>query len=636
MVRAASISYLASSILPAWRPPFRGQIYDYARRLNLQNGYAVKGNFDIATARHLIEPLEELRNPRTRLVSVQAAVQTMKSLLADLFVPYVIQHVPGDTLWLFEDEAKAKYYADTRAMPLITAIPEIARMLLSVDRHDQTKTQIRFPHMNLVIAGLNEGNVQSISWQNVIVDEAWMARANGLIRQAMDRTKQYPQSKKILILGQGGIEDEDFDRIHKETDQRVLHFHCPACGKSQPFELSRFRPEDFPTAALRGTYAGLSWETSTETRANGRWNYEKVGRTAHHRCFFCDFKIEDRPDVRRKLNDSYHYVATNPGAPADSVGFYWPGEASTRVSFADMAVKYLKAKVAKEETGLNLPMQEYLQKDRGLTWTVDSDSEFRPTVTETYDVNAEWPEEKYRFLIGDCQRDLKKFYISVFAVALSGESRELARETVESFDAIAEVQKKWNVKDQRVFLDCGYEMTKVLRECVRRGHVGWVNNGAKKIKMWMCWTGLKGSGQETFIHHHPKTKLPENRIYSERKFYDVNAGTSGNHPRAPYYEWSNLHCKDLARQRRDGEEGIPKLLTLPDTLPPTDQWSHFMQMRSEKRIVDFRKGKKAARWEPTKETRPNHEWDKVAMFMAVMAICGIVGDSHIEDQSIAV
>jgi hypothetical protein len=448
-----------------------------------------------------------------------------------------------------------------------------------------------------------------------------MARANGLIRQAMDRTKQYPYSKKILLLGQGGIEDEDFDRIHRETDQRVLHFNCPSCGKSQPFELSRFRPDDFPTVNLRGTYSGLSWDTTPETRVDGRWNFEKVGQTAHHRCFFCDFKIEDRPNIRRKLNDTYHYVPTNPGAPADSVGFYWPGEASTRVSFAELAVKYLKAKVAKEELGLALPLQEYYQKDRGLAWTADSGSDYRPATSEPYDVNSDWPEERYRFLIGDCQRDLQKFYISVFAVSLTGEGRELARETVGSFDTIAATQKKWSVMDQRVFLDCGYEMSKVLRECVQRGHVGWI--GRKKY--WLCWNGLKGSGQETFAHKHPKTGRSELRIYSPQKFYDVNIGTSGRHPRAPYYEWSNLHCKDLARQRRDGDVGIPKLLILPDTLQATDQWSHFMQMRSEKRAVDFRNGKKVAIWEPVKETRPNHEWDKVAMLMAIQAICGIVG-----------
>src|SRR5262252_7724875 len=150
--------FVGDQIREAWSAPFRGEIYQYASGLDLQKGYAVKGAFDINTARHLIGPLQAIRNSRKRLVSIRAAVQTLKSLIADLTVPYWIEHDPGDTLWLFEDDPKAKLYAETRAMPLIQSIPNIARMLEGIDRHDITKTRIKFRHMNLVVAGLNEGN----------------------------------------------------------------------------------------------------------------------------------------------------------------------------------------------------------------------------------------------------------------------------------------------------------------------------------------------------------------------------------------------------------------------------------------------------------------------------------------------
>jgi hypothetical protein len=627
-----SLDFVAESIRSAWQPPFRGEIYEYARKLDLQAGYAVKGAFDINTARHLIEPLQAIRNPRVRLVSITAAVQTLKSLIADLVVPYWIEHDPGDILWLLEDDAKAKWYAETRAMPLIKSIPEIATMLRDVDRHDKTKTKIIFRHMNLVFAGLNPGNVQSISYRYVIIDEKWMARSNGLIRQGKDRTKQYPHTKKIILLGQGGLEDDDADIEHKETDQRELEYACPACGGRQPFELSRKRPDDFPVEKLRGTYAGLSWDTNETTRPNGRWNFEAVGRTAHHRCYFCDHRIEDNPEVRRRLNDSYGYKVTNPNAPADAVGFHWPGEASTRVPFSDLVVKYLRAKVAHDELGYELPLQEYYQKDRGLAWNQLITGEHRAVVHEPYDVRSTWKDEAFRVLIADCQRDLKKFHVGVFAFSLTGEVRELARETVKAFGAVADpdresiawLQKEWKVKDQHVFLDCGYQMTQVLRECVRHGHVGTVTFGGKPRKVWLCWTGLKGSGLEIFVHKHPKTGVKEARIYSERKFYDTNVGTGGRAPRSPYYEWSNLHCKDLLRARRDGESNAPKFLTLAETAAPTDINSYFAQMRSEKRIEEFRNGRKRASWVLVKESRPNHEWDKGAMLMAVQAIFGII------------
>ncbi|MDH4318204.1 MAG: phage terminase large subunit family protein [Desulfobulbaceae bacterium] len=625
MTLAQRIMAVADRGRAALVPPFRGPIWEYAGGLDLQGGYAVKGRFDIATVPHLREPLEAIRDPTVRMVSIMGAVQTTKSLIADIVIPYWIEHDPGDILWLFEDDPKARLYAETRAMPLIRSVPNIARMMEDIDRHEKTKTKIKFSHCNLVMAGLNEGNVQSISYRYVVADEAWMARANGLLRQAIYRTTQYPDTKKIILIGQGGFADEDFDEIHKETDQRLLQFACPACGHFQPFELSRLRGEDFHRADLRGTYSGLSWDTNETTKRDNRWDFEAVGKSAHIRCHDCDHRIEDTRENRQKLAVSYKYIRTNPGAPIHSIGFRWPALASTRISFADQVVKYLRAKVAKEELSYLLPMQEFYQKDLGIPWAEDMATEFRQVVAEPYDIKSEWSDELYRVLIVDCQRDLEKFYHSVFAVSLRGEARELSRGTLASFDEIAEKQKELGVKDQHVFLDCGYEMTRVLRECVNRGHIGSVRVGRELKKIWLCWTGLKGSGQEMFPHKHPKTGDKEWRIYSERKHYNVDVGTSRKGARAPWYEWSNLHCKDLLRARRDQDPGAPKLLTLPDTLPDTDQWSHFAQMRSERRREEFRAGKKVSIWAPTKYTRPNHYWDIGAMLMAFMAVVGIIG-----------
>ncbi len=647
-----TLDYMASSIRSAWSPPFRGEIYENAAKIDLQAGYAVKGPFDINTCRQLIGPLQAIRNPAIRLISARKAVQTLGSIIADITVPFWIEHDPGDILWLFEDDGKAKLYAETRAMPLIESIPEIRAMLEGVDRHDKTKTKIKFRHMNLVIAGMNLGNVQSISYRYVIIDEGWMHGSDGLMRQAKDRTKQYPDTKKIVLIGQAGIEDDDSDTEHKQTDQQELQYACPACRGLQRFELSLLRPDDFvvPQASaaalhlsqtesinlshkLRGRYAGLSWDTNERTRPGGaRWNYEEVGRTAHHRCCHCDHRIEDTPEVRRQLNDSFCYVATNPGAPSDTAGFWWPAEASTRIPFADLAIKYLRAKVASEELAYRLPLQEFYQKDRAIPWSETVEADYRQTAYEPYDVNSAWAEEAYRFLIVDCQRDLKKFHCGVFAVALDGESRELDRITLGSFQEIVDLQKKWKVRDQHTFLDVGYQMTAVLRECVKHGHVGQIKIGGKTRKLWRCWTGLKGSGFELFRHKNAKTELTEFKIYSERKFYNTNVGTKDRAPRAPWYEWSNLHCKDLLRARRDGEPGAPKFLTLPDTLPPTDQNSHFAQMRSEKRIEEYTSRGKRAIWKLIKETRPNHELDKVAMLIAVQALVGIIGSGETQDQ----
>ena len=626
------IPTLAREISSAWLPPFRGEIYEYAAKLDLQKGYAVRGRFDIATALHLVEPLKAIRDPSVRLVSIGAAVQTLKSLIADMTVPYWIEHDPGDILWLFEDDPKAKLYAETRAMPLINSVPEIARMFEGMDRHDKTKTRIKFKHMNLVLAGLNLGNVQSISYRYVIIDEAWMARANGLIWEAKDRTKQYPDTKKIIILGQGGLVDEDADKQHKETDQRELTYACPHCGFRQPFDLSRERP-----AGQTGPrYSGLSWDTNDTTRPGGRWHFDAVGLTAHYICYQCGRRIEDTPTVRQQLAESYQYVITNPGAPAGQVGFWWPAEASLRIPWSDLVVKYLSAKISADEMAYRLPLQQFYQKDRGRPWSDNTGTEIKRVRFEPYEIKSDWPAEAYRPLLVDCQRDLQQFHYQLWGVALDGEARMYDRGTVDSFKAVADIQAKAQVRDQHVFLDCGFEMTKVLRECVKHGHLAKMRIGGKLRTVWICWTGLKGSGQEIFVHIHPKTKVKEFRIYSERKFYDVSLGARSAEPKpvykAPWYEWSNLHAKDLLRARRDGDPNAPKFRLIEDKEPSTNLWSLTNQLHSETREETYEGGKKRAIWRPVSKNRPNHDWDLASMLMVFMAIAGIVGGPETDES----
>ena len=624
--RKSDLGFLTSEIGSAWVKPFRGEIYDYAAGVDLQQGYAVKGRFDIETARWLREPMQSIKDPSVRIVSILAAVQTVKTLLAELVVPYWVEHDPGDILFLYETDDKAKQMAEDRLMPLIRSIPAMAKMLQDIDRHDKTKTKIKFAHCNLVVAGMNMSNVQSASYRYVVADELWMSRASGLVRHAKLRTTQYPGTSKIILLGQGGYQDEDADVEHRQTDMRQLNFACPACSRFQPFELSRMRDDSFPEEKLRGTYSGLSWDTNEHTQVDGRWNFPAVRSTAHIRCHHCDHRIEDTPEIRRALMESYRYVATNPSAPFHSVGFQWPALASPRIPFGDLVEEYLRAKVAKDTMAHTLPMQEFYQKRLAIHWADDIATEYRHLAPEEYDPKSEWVDEKFRVLIVDCQRDLVKFFWSTFALSAAGEIRMLGRGTATSFDELAKIQTDAGIKDQRVFLDCGYRMTDVLTECTRHFHVANFKVGSKTVQRKLCWHGLKGSGADVFTHTHPKNPaIKEARIYSPRKLYNVNEGKTSRPNYAPYYEWSNLHCKDLARARREGEPGIPKMLVLPDTLPPEDQWSYFAQMRSERRVEKFHGGKKSGIWEPVKETRPNHEWDITAMLMAVMSIMGLIG-----------
>jgi len=550
-----TLSYLAESLTAGWELPFRGEIYDYARAIDLQNGYAIKGPFEVEKSRYLIEPFQALRNPYVRQVHVRKAVRVGGSLIADLFVCYIIRWDPGELLWLSQDDDAAGKYMDERFIPgCLKRAPGIMEMFnapvgrlpsggAATGRNwSLQRKQFLLPLMSAQIGGLNEGNVQSLGRRYVIIDEAWMSGQSGLINQAIARTGDYPYTKKILIVGQAGTEGDDEDQQWKRSNQAELNFKCPHCHKAQPYEFSRKRDD--------GSWAGMRWDTNDITCPNGRWNYDRVAESARYECFACRRRIEDNSITRRQLNDSQHYIATRADGEASIVGFHIPQEANADISFGSLVKEYLYAKEQDNEYAYRLPLQLWYQKYRAIPWNPNLTMDIKRAIYEPYDVVSTWPEEAHRFLLVDCQKDFKEFWAVVRAVALSGESRQLARRKLENWDEVAKLQAEFHIKDQMVFIDGGYEQTRCAEECVKHGHVGTITVGREKKKFWFCWTLLKGSALGTFTHTDANG-IKDQRIYGRLDFIDPNIGKAKTRqvfayaPPFPGAPRSTLHAPDV-------------------------------------------------------------------------------------------
>src|SRR6185369_9586553 len=95
----SAIDFLSDSIACPYHQAFRGTVSEYAEQVDLQGHYSVKGRLGLDTLRHLHGPLEAFRDPAVRLITIQGAVQTTKSLILDLVALYVIEHDPGDLIW---------------------------------------------------------------------------------------------------------------------------------------------------------------------------------------------------------------------------------------------------------------------------------------------------------------------------------------------------------------------------------------------------------------------------------------------------------------------------------------------------------------------------------------------------------
>ncbi len=306
------------------RKRFRGDIIDNCKRFQfIGSGYkampaAQNGYFKIESARQVAGPLKALLDEAVRVVHVIGATQVLKSLIGDAWVIYALEHILWPMLVLFEDQDKAELYTRQRFMDTIHNHPELKKFLKEIvdeNRHDVTGTRIKGGGAELLVAGLNDGNVSSLAWPLIWISEAWQHHKDGLLEKAFKRADRFPDTCKILNESQASLVGED---LHGKVSKAVpvpLVWRCPACVGEQTWEYnhwSHIRPEDFkPRDRLKistisiggetaivtdspkpGTYAGMKWKPDENL------SIDEKAKSAYWECIWCGHHIEDTPPIQ--------------------------------------------------------------------------------------------------------------------------------------------------------------------------------------------------------------------------------------------------------------------------------------------------------------------------------------------------
>ncbi|MFI3244272.1 MAG: phage terminase large subunit family protein, partial [Akkermansia sp.] len=84
-----------------WRPPDRVPVWQWAEQHIEAIPYSpMPGRFHIDNSPQIRDVMQEIVNPRTRLVSIIASVQSGKTTAPEITLNYIIANLPGPTLWL--------------------------------------------------------------------------------------------------------------------------------------------------------------------------------------------------------------------------------------------------------------------------------------------------------------------------------------------------------------------------------------------------------------------------------------------------------------------------------------------------------------------------------------------------------
>lgn len=532
-----------------WRPPDRRPIYEWAREnVYLPRGvYTIDGPFRIENSPYLREPFDELQNDLVRKVTVRAPVRSGKSLIPDIWIPWIALNAPNPVMWNLATDALSKRHAETRIQPVLDNTAGMAD-LLPLDRHKRRGQEIIFRNgMPLYVQGPSLGNTQGVGIRYLIEDELW-ARNAGEHEQALARLGDYERlgNAKVLNLGQAGTTDDDLDREFMAGDQRFLFVPCLNCGKFfNPVTTGRRRDR---------TLYGLRWNEEARTPA-GMWDIPALLPTVRYECFHCGHAHTDYIRTKDHWFLTGRYERQNPNPEPGCVSFHIPG---TLVRDWKALAHELCAAHNARAVGNLEPMIAFRQKREALPWS--EEAFLLDESSPVYELNTEWKEETERLMTVDCQAE-GVYWALICAWSKKGEVRRVwYGRLLSEGDLIAKAKEH---KAKIVMLDSGFEAKRIYAMCVR-------NN----------WIALKGDDVPSYKHTIRKGNRNHTieRSYSPPIAADPELGQAhGGRTFAMLVRWSNPTIKDrLAGHMRKGR------WIEPDTDPEAPgEKEYYRQMRGQ-------------------------------------------------------
>lgn len=584
---------LAAALNPSFRlpRPDRSPIYAWARRhVVLPESYAIPGHFNVTLSPWLVPIFDALQDDSVRVVTVSKSIQSAGTLIADVWVPWLIVNCPGPISWTMHTDDMVERHAKTRLNPILERCKPVAD-LLPRPGPLRTTTETYFGGFFLVLNSANLSDQQSQSIRFKINDEIWHPKWQPIYKEAIGRVTKFEEmgTSKILNISQGGWENDVSDEAWKAGHMAEWGATCRACAKPYPLsfrQLSADGREREPGVKAR---AGVVWADDAR-RDDGTFDVARAMETVRWRCTHCGDEMPDDDHTREHWRKTGHYIVTRPGAPRENRSFHF--EAVPTRPLRLLAQQFCEAENEFAQTGSDDARRVFRQKREARAWV-----EERRTITVAgngdFAMADYWngqttPGETARFMVIDRQQS--HFWVEVGAFTAAPVYRQLFFGRVDTIDQVRATQMRYGVPDHAVAQDRRYDASSVDSDCARWG-----------------WRGMMGMKKKTWTMRNEATGLMENFPHSDPKFSNIGAGA------VPYYEFSSFHCKDIVANAASGR-AFPWLL-------PRDVNPLYPQHLKAEEKREVRPG--VWEWVEVKQNS-NHGFDCSAMMVAVAIIAGLV------------
>ena len=571
--------------------PDRSPIYDWARKhVVLPESYATPGPFHARLTPWLLPIFDALRDPLVRRVHFRKAVQVGGTLVADVWVPWILVNDPGPISWTMQTDDMVERHAKSRLNPLLERCKPVAAMLPRPGPH-RTTTEIYFGGYFLTCNAANLSTQQSQSIRYKINDEIWLPRWQEVYGHAIARVSKFEEvgRSKIYNVSQAPIMDAETGNV-EDTSFRSGHaaewsVECPGCKRLHPVAF-----------ALRGgnneITGGVVWDTKAR-RDDETWDVARVVETVRFRCPLCAHESDDSDATRNVWKRTGRYVATNASAPADVRSFRVEAIVSRPMKL--LAEEWVNACNTLVRAGDPNPTIEFRTKREAKPWIVEKKvvNVFAPKSGFTVATHANGellPNERLRVMAID--RQLDHFWVEIGAFVDGPVYRQLWFGRIETREMLRQMQARYRVPAFCVVQDRGYKPAEVDRDCVEFG-----------------WRAMRGFARKTWTMRDESTGTLLNFPFSEPQVSDYAGGN------AYFYNWSGDYFKDLLALALEGKGELK--WELPEDCNPL----YLEHLKGETK-TEIRPG--VWEWREIRSNAPNHGLDTSAMMICVATIAGVL------------
>ena len=537
-------------------------------------------NIDLSP--YLIEPFAAIKDPSIFIVSLAAAPQTCKTMMAEGTIFYWLLNDPAAMMRLHPNEQLAKDFAETRFLPTVRGNSKLYDLMGNENRYSISANRILFPNapINFNGPGLDGALLHGYSLKYLLADEVHIMD-DGLLEKAEARTIAYAgRGRKMIITSQPNKAGSEYHKYYQRGSVWQWQWKCPKCNKYQPYQLAKERPD--------GTFAGFNCERIIKTGTDPIHEIRDIAmsaRTTWLECEYCCHRVEETPSNRRNLNDDGKYICIKDGGDSQCKSFTWPIFVNPNISFESQMVKYFESKRQYDIVGVKDDYVNFINQSMGEFYKADKLMDISQILVTDYDVAKDWPQEKYRFMTVDYQKINYLKYWLIRAWDGNGNSRLLDLGIARTWGEIKSIQKKWHVKTPCVGIDCGFsgkqqdESIEVFSECIKYGEM-LLNKDNKPVR-WLTWIALRGSGETSFKHDdgikfYSKVTKGNPNFPVDNKF----RGLGG----CDRYVWANWPIKNILMNLRDNKySGVSWTTNIKDVEYERHLYSEKIQVKLDRR-----------------------------------------------------